>query len=202
MNRRLVPALLATIAAFAVVGTAYAGRVSKTSGSAEIVGMVKKGSGRVKNAVVSLIAVPGSYRPAAGVVKMDQQDKEFVPHVLAVMKGTTVRFSNSDPFFHNVFSSSRVQEFNVSQEKRGDFTDIKFNRPGIVPIKCHIHASMKAYIIVLANPFFAVTSSAGLFRITGVPAGTYTLKVWSEEGSTTQSITVPASGAAKAVIQL
>ena len=203
MNPKTSLALLtAFVGSTVTVGASFALHAPKLGGSAEIVGMVKKGSGRAQGAVVSITEVSGSYSAPSGSVTMDQRDKEFLPHVLAIMKGTTVRFSNSDPFFHNVFSSSRVQTFNVSQEKKGDFTNLKFDRPGIIPIKCHIHASMKAYIVVLPNPFFAVTNASGLFHINGVPAGTYTLKVWSEGGSTTQSITVPASGEAKTVIQL
>ena len=203
MISKFSPALLAVlVASMATVGTSHATHSSKLGGKADIVGMVKKGTGRAQGAVVSITEVSGSYSAPSHAVTMDQRDKEFLPHVLAVMKGTTVRFSNSDPFFHNVFSSSRVQTFNVSQEKKGDFTDLKFDHAGIVPIKCHIHASMKAYIVVLPNPFFAVTNSSGIFRISGVPAGSYTLKVWAEGGSTTQAITVPSSGEAKTVIQL
>lgn len=203
MNLKVIGGLSTlALGATLVGGPAFAATSHKAHGSAEIVGMVKKGSSRVPNAVVSLTEVPGSFHAPSSAVRMNQKDKEFSPHVLAIMKGSTVRFENSDPFFHNVFSSSRIQSFNVSQEKAGDYTDVKFPNAGIVPIKCHIHANMKAYIIVLPNPFFAKTNESGIFTIAGVPAGTYTLKVWSEEGSTTQSITVPSSGEAKTIIQL
>ncbi len=45
-----------------------------------------------------------------------------------------------------------------------------------------MHASMLAFIIVLENPHFAVTSKGGAFKIDNVPPGTYTLKVWHEQG--------------------
>ena len=203
MNYRTTATALAIlIGSTGIGGSSIAARAPKTGGSAEIIGMVKKGSGKIAGAVVSITEVSGSYSAPSKPVVMNQQDKEFLPHVLAIMKGSTVRFENSDPFFHNVFSSSRVQSFNVSQEKKGDYTDVKFPNSGIVPIKCHIHASMKAYIVVLPNPFFGVSNGSGIFRINNVPAGTYTLKIWSEEGSKTESITVPASGDVKTVIQL
>ncbi|HLK14871.1 MAG TPA: hypothetical protein VKT78_08705 [Fimbriimonadaceae bacterium] len=199
MNTKFVPLVVTALMGVAATGGTH---IARYGGSAEVVGLVKSGGKGVAQAVVSIQDVPGSYHASGSPVKMDQRDKEFLPHVLAIMKGTTVRFDNSDPYFHNVFSSSHVQTFNVSQEKRGDSSDIKFDHAGIIPIKCHIHANMKAYIIVLANPFFSKTSSTGLFRIEGVPAGTYTLKVWSEAGSTTQQITVPASGQAKTIVNL
>lgn len=169
----------------------------------EIIGMVQSGKGRVANAVVSLVDVSGSFSGAGKTAEMGQRDKEFMPHVLAVLKGTTVQFTNSDPFFHNVFSSSRVKEFNVSQEKVGDKSEMVFDKAGIVPIRCHIHANMKGYVVVLPNPYFAVTNANGLFRISNVPAGTYTIKAWSEHGTPeTQTIQVPATGEAKVIFKL
>ena len=166
----------------------------------EIIGMVQAGKGRVENAVVSLDGVAGNFAP--GRAEMDQKDKEFVPMVLPVVKGTTVKFVNSDPFFHNVFSSSRMKAFNVSQEKVGDASSVVFDKIGIVPIRCHIHASMKAFVVVLPNPYFAVTNANGLFRISNVPAGTYTIKVWSEHGAPmTQTVQVPDSGQAKVIFK-
>ena len=166
----------------------------------EIIGMVQSGKGRIANAVVSLEGVPGSF--SGGTAVMGQKDKEFVPSVLPVVKGTSVKFENSDPFFHNVFSNSRMKAFNVSQQKAGDTSSVVFDKVGIVPIRCHIHASMKAFIVVLPNPYFAVTNSNGLFRISNVPAGTYTIKVWSEHGTPqTQTVEVPATGEAKVIFK-
>jgi hypothetical protein len=54
-----------------------------------------------------------------------------------------------------------------------------------------MHADMVGYVVVVPTPYFAVTGSDGSFTIKNVPAGTYTLKTWSEEGKpTTQTITV------------
>jgi len=93
--------------------------------------------------------------------------------------------------------------FNVSQEKRGDTSTLTFDKAGLVPIRCHIHASMKAYIVVLPNPYFDVSNEKGLFHISDVPAGTYTVKVWSENaGSSTQTIEVPSGGRAKVIFKV
>jgi len=168
----------------------------------EIIGMVESGSSRVARAVVSLTDVPGSFS-SSRTVTMNQKNKEFSPHVLAILKGTTVEFMNSDPFLHNVFSSSRVRTFNVSQQQVGQASSIQFDHPGVVPIKCHIHANMKAYVVVLPNPYFATSNGNGLFRISNVPAGTYTIKVWTESGaSSTQSVTVSDGGQAKVIFKL
>ena len=185
--------LLVAAAAAVATSTALAG---------DIIGIVESAKGgRVEFAVVNISEATGSFRPTR--IDMNQLNKEFSPHVLAVLKGTTVRFLNSDTFFHNVFANSRVKTFNVSQEKKGDSSEITFDKIGIVPVRCHIHANMKAYVVVLANPYFNVTNAQGQFRISNVPAGTYTLKVWGEAfASQTQQITVPATGNAKAIFKV
>lgn len=172
------------------------------SATADIVGMVKKGSARVENAVVSIVEVPGNYRPPTTPVLMDQLHKTFIPHVIAVMKGTTIRFHNSDPFYHNVFSSSRIRMFNVSQAGAGDYSDVLFSNIGVAPIRCHVHPNMRAYVVVLPNPFFCVTNAQGAFSIVGLPSGHYTLKVWSEQGTSTQEISVPSNGKLRVIVQL
>jgi plastocyanin len=194
---------LTAMAAFMVVGGTPAPASVHAKANGDIIGMVEMGSKRVSGAVVSITEAPGSFSAPAEPVIMDQKDKEFQPHVLAIMKGTKVRFNNSDPYLHNVFSNSRVKMFNVSQSKKGDTSELTFDKVGLIPIKCHIHASMKAYIMVLPNPYFAVTNEKGLFQIPNVPAGTYTLKVWSEDSSpSTQSVEVTAGGRAKAIFKV
>src|SRR4029453_10091970 len=39
--------------------------------------------------------------------RIDQRNETFMPHVLAIVAGTTVDFPNSDLTYHNVFSLSR-----------------------------------------------------------------------------------------------
>lgn len=189
-----------TLAAALSFSPAFPEKVARAA-RGEILGIVEAGGSRVEGAVVSLSGVSGSYAPPSRSVAMNQKEKQFLPHVLAVMKGTTVRFDNGDPFFHNVFSSSRVKTFNVSQEKKGEYSEITFDKIGLVPIRCHIHAAMKAYIVVLPNPFFDTTNEKGLFRISDVPAGTYTIKVWSEKGTASQSITVSSGERTKVILK-
>lgn len=191
------------LATLATAALAIGPIAARAAANGEIVGIVELGSGsRVSNAVVSLVDVSGTFHPS-GPVDMNQLDKEFVPRVIAVLKGTTVRFVSSDPFFHNVFSSSRLKTFNVSQETKGDVSEVVFDKAGIVPIRCHIHGNMKGYVVVLSNPFFGVTNARGLFRITGVPAGSYTIKVWGEKfAAETKTVDVPSSGQAKVLFKI
>jgi hypothetical protein len=113
---------------------------------------------------------------------MDQRGQQFIPRVLAITVGTTVDFPNSDTTFHNAFSLAPTGAFDLGRYRPGRTKSFRFDRPGPVPVSCDIHSHMSAYILVFNHPFFAVTDEEGRYSIAGVPAGTYTLTVWSELG--------------------
>ena len=112
------------------------------------------------------------------VAILDQTHENFVPHVLPILVGTTVKFLNSDDVYHNVFSYSPAKSFDLGRYAKGQSRSVKFDKPGVVKIYCDIHTHMNAFILVLMNPYFATTDDQGNFSIRGVPPGTYTLKAW------------------------
>ena len=112
--------------------------------------------------------------------RMDQRNETFVPHVLAITSGTTVDFPNSDRIYHNVFSLSKAQRFDLGRYATGKSKAVRFDRPGIVRVFCDIHSHMNAFILVFSHPFFAVTDAEGRYRIDNIPPGTYTLVAWNE----------------------
>jgi hypothetical protein len=110
---------------------------------------------------------------------MDQRSLMFVPHVLPVVRGSTVRFLNSDQEPHNVYSPEG--RYNLGTWPPGESRDYAFERPGIFTQLCNIHPDMLAFVVVLETPYYTVTDKAGRFRLKKVPAGKYTLVAWSEE---------------------
>jgi plastocyanin len=112
--------------------------------------------------------------------RMDQRNETFVPHVLAIVAGTTVDFPNSDHTYHNVFSLSKTKSFDLGRYAVGRSKAIRFDRPGIVRVFCDIHSHMSAFILVFAHRYFAVTDEEGRYRIDSVPPGTYTVMTWNE----------------------
>jgi hypothetical protein len=111
---------------------------------------------------------------------MAQKDRMFVPSVIAIPVGGTIAFPNLDPFFHNVFSYSSVRKFDLGRYPEGESESVTFDEPGIVPIFCEIHYSMRAYVHVLDTPYFAVTDERRRFEIPDVRSGDYVLHVWQE----------------------
>lgn len=121
--------------------------------------------------------------PPGAKAVMDQRNKTFVPHVLAIETNTLVNFPNSDPIFHNAFSNYNGQLFDVGLYPPGSSRSVRFGRPGVVRVFCNIHASMSAVIVVLNTPYFAVTGKDGTYRLPDVPPGPYTLHVFHERAT-------------------
>ena len=140
---------------------------------------------------------------------MDQQNLAFIPRVLPIPVGSTVLFPNNDKVDHNVFSMSRAKTFNLGSYQPGQSQTVVFDKPGIVEVRCDVHAEMAAYILVMKNPYFAVTDRKGNFEIpdsgylqqvglegiADLPPGKYSIKTRHEKLKTQKkSIVVPDSG--------
>ncbi len=158
-----------------------------------------------ENIAVYIDAIPGKSFPApAQHAAMDQVHLAFAPHVLVVLKGTTVDFTNEDPVGHNVYwpaiNKNRKLAHNMGTWPQGQKKSFTFDVLGTVPLLCNVHPEMSGYIIVAPTPYFAVTDKQGNFVIKNVPAGAYTLTAWSEEAkSSTQPVKVGAGVTAVSV---
>lgn len=130
--------------------------------------------------IVYLEKVPGPFRPPAEPITIDQQGMKFTPRVLPLLRGSTVAFKNSDPVRHNVFTPDG-DKYNLGTWATGESKTHTFAKSGLYRQLCNVHPEMEAFILVLDNPFFAVTDEQGKFKLENVPAGTYTLKSWSEK---------------------
>ena len=130
--------------------------------------------------------------PSTPIV-LDQKGCRYVPHVLGAQVGQSVEIVNSDPTLHNVHAVPATnQEFNTGQPLPGMKHTHRFStREVMVPFKCDVHPWMRAYIGVLAHPYFAVTGADGSFNLKGLPPGTYTIEAWHETlGMQTQTVTI------------
>jgi plastocyanin len=159
--------------------------------------------------VVTLEPVSGTApAPAAGAASMDQKGLVFVPHVLAIPRGTTVTFLNSDNEQHNVyFLDDRTGEtLDIGTWGRGVSVDHTFDTAGLVITLCKLHLEMAAYIVVVDTPWFAhveldPSTRTADYRIDGVPAGEYELTVWHKklkQKGGVQTISVAADGTTRA----
>ncbi|MBP8300900.1 MAG: hypothetical protein KA020_11070 [Planctomycetes bacterium] len=109
---------------------------------------------------------------------ISQKGRAFQPSVLAVTTGTVVRFPNDDVVFHNVFSLSRGNAFDLGTYGKGTEQERVLGTPGLVKVHCNIHPDMAAQVLVLRNSYAAISSPSGFWSIAEVPPGEYTLRVW------------------------
>jgi plastocyanin len=156
--------------------------------AAEIKGnLTAQGMRSPEGIVVYIDSIPGKTFPAPQEhVIMDQKKLTFIPHILPVLKGTTVDFLNSDSVGHNVYwpsvGGSKKLANNLGTWPQGVKKSFTFQDVGAVPLLCNVHPEMSAYIFVAPTPYYAVTNAQGEYVIKDVPPGKYTLKAWSEQG--------------------
>jgi len=135
------------------------------------------------------------YAPSSDPVVIDQKGCRFTPHVVGVMAGQPVKFTNSDPTMHNVHMTPQIgtnQAVDISQPPNGAGEMRTLPTPELmVPVRCNNHPWMESFINVAANPFFAVSDADGHFTIKGLPPGTYTIVAVHEKlGQQTATVTV------------
>jgi plastocyanin len=133
----------------------------------------------IRNVVVYL--KDPTYRGAPPVknAELRQEHESFLPHTIAITRGSSVGFPNGDPFFHNVFSLSRAANFNLGRYARGQSRAREFAKAGVVKVYCDIHSHMNATILVFDHPYFVIPELDGTFELPA-PAGDHTLVGWHE----------------------
>jgi plastocyanin len=151
-----------------------------------------------RNIVVYLQSSPALESDIASgqTLEIAQEGETFIPHVLPVIRGSTVEFPNHDPIFHNVFSLSAAKTFDLGRYPQGTSRSVTFDQAGIVAVFCHLHSNMSAIVLVLDNAFFVIPDEKGRYEIEGVPAGRYTLVAWHERSERVEEEIVIAPGAA------
>ena len=152
------------------------------------------------NAVVWIEGAHGGGGPVPSAGTMKSEQKKFNPRVVVVRRNATVQFPNADSIYHNAFSVSGQNRFDLGLYRSGASRQKKFDEAGLVRVYCNIHPQMVGFVMIVDSDFAAVTGPDGSFRFEGVPAGAHVLKVWHEEsGEKETPVTVHAGDPALTV---
>jgi plastocyanin len=109
---------------------------------------------------------------------LTQRNQQFDPEIVVIPVGSTVSFPNADPIFHNIFSLSKVKQFDLGYYAAGQARSVTFDRLGVVEVYCHLHANMSASILVLPTAFWTRPAPDGSFSLPSISPGTYELVAW------------------------
>ena len=132
---------------------------------------------------------------------IEQRNSRFEPDLISIPVGSTVKFPNDDPIFHNVFSLSKARQFDLGFYPRMASRSVTFNQPGVVQVYCHIHANMYAAIVVTDSPWAEKLADDGNFTFHDMPAGRYRVVAWHKvAGAHATEVTIPATGTARVTI--
>ena len=132
----------------------------------------------LRDAVVYAIPEGKTLPLAKKTAVMDQKNRTFIPHILPIQTGTSVRFPNSDDIRHQVYSFSTAKTFSLPLYTGTPSNPIVFDKPGVASLGCNIHDRMNAYIVVVDTPHFQATGGNGRATLADLGAGKYTVHVW------------------------
>ncbi|TVM04003.1 MAG: hypothetical protein CV087_02085 [Candidatus Brocadia sp. WS118] len=175
--------------------------VPKVDNAGSITGVVT--CQKMRNSADAIVFIEkvgdNKFAPPTEHAIVDQLNLTYVPRVVAMQKGTTVDFPNSDAVRHNVFSPpTAALQFNLGTYPTGVVKEVLFDVIGETPLLCNVHSEMAGFAVTFENPYFAITDKDGNYTIEGVPPGKYTVKTWHEKlKELSQEITVEAGKATK-----
>jgi plastocyanin len=148
--------------------------------------------GKVEGAENAIVYVDSIVASVKGTATMKQEGKQFVPQTLVVTKGTYVDFPNRDAIFHNVFSATPDNSFDLGSYRQGETKGVLMSKPGVVTVYCNMHSQMVGHILVVPNGNYVRAGKDGFFRLTNVPVGTHRIAAWapnSKPAVTTANVT-------------
>jgi plastocyanin len=138
-----------------------------------VVGKVKGGGGDTYVYISDIVS------NATGSATMKQEGKQFVPRVMAVQKGMRVEFPNLDAVFHNVFSVTPDNSFDLGSYRQGESKSVTMSKPGVISVYCNMHPQMVGHILVVPSSLYARAGADGFYRLTNIPAGKHKLVAWA-----------------------
>jgi plastocyanin len=151
----------------------------KPDPKAKPAGKVGNVVGKVKAPGAAYVYVEDIVAATKGSAEMKQEGKQFVPQVLVVQKGTKVEFPNRDAIFHNVFSVTPDNSFDLGSYKQGESRSVTMFKPGVVSVYCNMHPQMVGHILVVPSSYFVGAGKDGFFRIPNVPIGKHRVIAWA-----------------------
>lgn len=123
----------------------------------------------------------GTHTAPATPAVIDQKGCAYAPHVIGIVAGQKLAVRNSDGTMHNVHGTLKGKDLvnKMQAAKAADLTiESTAAADDVIELACGVHPWMHAYAVVQDHPYFSVTGTDGVFTITGLAPGDYTLEAW------------------------
>jgi len=135
--------------------------------------------------------------PVGPPIHVSEGPDGFTPRVIVVRPGETVLFENHDRVYHNAFSVSPVQRFDLGKIAPGAARSMKFAHPGVVRVFCDLHPAAAAWVFVAPTDAFAQPDRSGAYALPALPPGSYEVRAWHPRwGERQWSVELPRTGLA------
>jgi hypothetical protein len=117
---------------------------------------------------------------------INQKGCEFLPFFTVMANKGILTAINSDSVAHNIHAyaiigKAKKTKINISQPTQDSKVTKKIKlkkRSHGMKVECDQHDFMHSFVFVAKNPYYAVVSKDGTFKIDNIPAGRYKLKTW------------------------
>ncbi|MFP5506481.1 MAG: carboxypeptidase regulatory-like domain-containing protein [Gammaproteobacteria bacterium] len=130
---------------------------------------------------VALYPAEGQPLPAGGRASLHELNvagNRIQPLYLAVRRGDRVRFRSHDGIFHELFSHSRAQPFEVRLDRSGAGGSVlTLAEASELHWFCRIHAKSYARIDVLDTPLVSMLPADGRFEFRDLAPGMWRLRI-------------------------
>jgi hypothetical protein len=166
-----------------------------------VVQLLARSNGKVAGAVVWLTDVrQGRALPANRRFELTNDNCAWDPQVQAAVAGGALNVVNYDPLAERAYATDVANGDTVAI---APFTDdgqvIPYDKllrnPGVLEFTVESRPMSRAWVVVMDQPYFAVTDSHGTFSIDGVPAGVHQIRAWHPMlGVTDGTVTVTPDG--------
>lgn len=131
-----------------------------------------------RNVIISLHPIGVKLKTTPSEARITQKRKDFSPKVLPITVGSKVHFLNEDEFYHNVYSATPKERFNLGRRAPSVKTTEVIEKVGVIKLGCNIHDNMKAYILSFDTPYFVRVEENGTFIIENIKDGQYRIEVF------------------------
>ena len=140
--------------------------------------VVVDASGHLANVVVT---VPGVRWQHPAEAPFTNDKCRFLPHLAFMRPNGAVKMTSKDATLHTMHAAGADGRafFNISIPIPNMTISRPVDKAGVATLSCSTHTWMRGYLHV-SEELSAASGADGKFRLDGVPAGTYTLKVWHE----------------------